>query len=171
MNQSIHTIDLLQWYMGPVLEVTAFTGCLAHKRIEVEDTAVVSLRFKNGALGIVVGTTAAFPGLPRKVEISGSNGTIFLEDSFITKWDFRGKKSYDNSIIRKFGTNSGGRKLAGAADPKAIDYAPHQFQFENFVNALNKKEKLLVDGNEARKSVEIILAVYKSVRTGKIVRL
>jgi predicted dehydrogenase len=171
MNQSIHTIDLLQWYMGPVQQVAAFAGCLAHKRIEVEDAAVAAVRFRNGAVGTIIGTTAAYPGIPRKVQISGENGSIFLEDSFITKWEFSNTKAYDKKVLKQFGKDTGGRKAAGAADPSAIEFTPHQYQFENFVSALNGRGPLLVDGYEARKAVEIILAVYQSAQTGKIVNL
>ncbi len=171
MNQSIHTIDLIQWLMGPVTEIAAFAGCLAHRRIEVEDTAVAVLRYASGAMGTVVGTSSAFPGIARAVQVSGAKGSIFMEDSFITLWQFDGKKSYDRSVVKKFGPDSGGRKAAGAADPRAIDFAPHQKQFENFVRALNGEEKLLVDGAEARKAIEIILAIYLSAHTGKVVRL
>ena len=63
INQAIHSIDLLQWLMGPVVEVHAYTGLLAHERIEVEDTAVAILKFDGGSLGTIVATTAAYPGL------------------------------------------------------------------------------------------------------------
>ncbi len=67
MNQGIHTIDLLQWFMGPVVEVRAFTARLAHTRIEVEDAAVAAIRFKNGALGVIEGATSAWPGHAKKI--------------------------------------------------------------------------------------------------------
>ena len=66
MNQSIHAIDLLQWFMGPVSKICSFSGTLAHERIEVEDTAVAALQFENGALGVIEGTTGAFPGALKK---------------------------------------------------------------------------------------------------------
>ena len=62
MNQAIHSVDLLTWLMGPVAEVCAQTALLAHERIEVEDAAVATLRFANGALGVIEATTAAYPG-------------------------------------------------------------------------------------------------------------
>ena len=83
MNQSIHTIDLLQWFMGPITEITAFADCLIHKRVEVEDIAVASLRFRNGALGSIVATTAAWPAHPRRVDLAGSDGSIFIKDNDI----------------------------------------------------------------------------------------
>ena len=105
------------------------------------------------------------------MQVSGENGSIFLEDNFIIKWEFNNRKTYDAAVLKKFGKEAGGRRAAGAADPKAIDFTPHQHQFQNFVNALNGREKILVDGPEARKAVEIILAIYQSALTGKPVKL
>src|SRR5215212_2758318 len=75
INQAIHSIDLLQWLMGEVVEVTAYTGLLAHERIEVEDTAVAILKFTNGALGSIVATTAAYPGLTTRIAVHGDRGS------------------------------------------------------------------------------------------------
>src|ERR1039457_130029 len=70
MNQSIHTVDLLQWMAGPVAELSAYCALLAHKRVEIEDAAVAALKFKCGALGTLVGSTAMFPGHPPELQIS-----------------------------------------------------------------------------------------------------
>ena len=80
MNQAIHTVDLLAWLMGPVAEITATTGTLAHKRIEVEDTAAATLRFENGAIGVIQATTAAYPGYLKRIEIHGDQGSAVLEE-------------------------------------------------------------------------------------------
>src|SRR5207253_11148170 len=72
MNQAIHSVDLLTWLMGPVSEIRAQMATLAHERIAVEDTAVATLRFANGALGVVEATTAAYPGYLKKIELHGS---------------------------------------------------------------------------------------------------
>src|SRR5262249_47988624 len=87
MNQAIHTVDLLAWLMGPVAEVQANTATLAHERIEVEDTAVATLKFANGALGIIEATTAAFPGYLKRIELHGSTGSAVLEEEDIKHWD------------------------------------------------------------------------------------
>src|SRR5262249_52498120 len=79
MNQSIHTIDLLLSIMGEAVEASAYTARLAHERIEVEDTAVAVLRFANGALGVVEGTTAAYPGLTARLEIHGDRGSAIID--------------------------------------------------------------------------------------------
>lgn len=169
MNQSIHAIDLLQYFMGPVKSVQAFTDTLAHERIEVEDVAVAALRFQNGALGVIEGTTAAYPGMFKKTEICGTQGTAILEEEDIVKWEFHPELPEDNEIREKFAqqTDTGG----GASDPRAINHANHRRQLENLINGLENDASILVDGREGRKAVEIILAIYQSSREGRIVEL
>jgi len=101
MNQAIHSVDLLTWLMGPVQQVTAQAATLAHKRIAVEDTVTASLRFANGALGVIEATTAAFPGYLKRVEIHGSQGSAVLEEEDIKHWDFAKKKSGDAAILKR----------------------------------------------------------------------
>lgn len=169
MNQSIHAIDLLQYFMGPVKSVQAFTDTLAHERIEVEDVAVAALRFENGALGVIEGTTAAYPGMFKKTEICGTKGTAILEEEDIVKWEFDPELPEDSVIREKFAqqTDTGG----GASDPRAINHANHRRQLENLINGLENDASILVDGREGRKAVEIILAIYQSSREGRIVEL
>ncbi len=169
MNQSIHAIDLLQYFMGPVKAVQAFTDTLAHKRIEVEDVAVAALRFENGALGVIEGTTSVYPGMLKKTEISGTTGTVILEEEDIVKWEFAPELPEDAEIRKNFAqkTDTGG----GASDPRAINHANHRRQMENLIKGLETDASHLVDGREGRKAVEIILAIYQSSREGSIVEL
>ncbi len=169
MNQSIHAIDLLQYFMGPVKAVQAFTDTLAHERIEVEDAAVAALRFENGALGVIEGTTAAYPGMLKKTEISGTHGTVVLAEEDIVTWEFDPELPEDAEIREKFAqkTDTGG----GASDPRAINHANHRRQMENLINGLESDASHLVDGREGRKAVEIILAIYQSSREGRPVEL
>jgi UDP-N-acetyl-2-amino-2-deoxyglucuronate dehydrogenase len=169
MNQSIHAIDLLQWFMGPVESVKAYTQTLGHERIEVEDVATAVLKFKNGALGVIEGSTAVYPGYLKKIEISGLEGSVTLEESSLIKWDFKEEQDEDKTIRNKFksNSNSGG----GASDPGAISYKPHQWQFEDFVKSLDSGHRSVVEGEEGRKAVEIILAIYESADSGKEVQL
>jgi UDP-N-acetyl-2-amino-2-deoxyglucuronate dehydrogenase len=169
INQSIHAIDLLQWFMGPVDSVQAFTGTIGHKRIEVEDNAVAALRFRNGAFGVIEGSTAVYPGFLKRIEISGTRGSMVLEEETLKTWEFAESAPGDEEIRKK---HSGGAKSGGgAADPAAISFQGHRRQFEEFVSALDKGRPPLVDGPEARKAVEIIQAIYASARKGKAVRL
>ncbi|MDR3200563.1 MAG: Gfo/Idh/MocA family oxidoreductase [Spirochaetales bacterium] len=168
MNQGIHAIDLLQWFMGPVESVRAYTALLGHERIEVEDVAAASIRFKNGALGIIEGSTAAYPGFPKRIEISGVAGTAILEEESLKSWQFAGELPEDSGIREKFLAKPGS---GGAADPSAIGYHGHKAQFSDIAGALSAGKKPLIDGHEARKAVEIILAIYRSAETGEEVKL
>jgi UDP-N-acetyl-2-amino-2-deoxyglucuronate dehydrogenase len=167
MNQSIHMIDMLCDLMPPVESVQAITATLGHK-IETEDTAAAILRFAGGALGIIYGTTASFPGQFRRFEITGTRGTVINVENSITVWQFADEKPEDKEIIRRFGKIEGG---GGVADPAAITYENHKRNFMAFLNALDKKKKFAIDGKEARKAVEVILAIYKSSKEQKAVRL
>ena len=169
MNQAIHTIDLLMWLMGPIAEVTAHTALLAHERIAVEDTAVAALKFANGALGTIVGTTASYPGYLKRIEISGSQGSAILEEEDIIRWDFAEAIPSDASVLEAMANKKSGG--GGAADPAAIGFSGHTKLFANVVDAIDGKEKLIVDGHEGCRSVEIILAIYKSAETGQTVKL
>jgi len=169
MNQSIHAVDMLQWLSGGVESVNSFTDTVAHERIEVEDVAVSRVKFKNGAVGVIEGTTCAYPGMMKKIELCGTKGTIVLEENNILVWVFEEKRPEDEEILKKYGkaTTSGG----GAGDPMAIDYKGHQRQFENMVNAIENGEKLLVDGEEAKKAVSIIEAIYQSSKNNETVSI
>ena len=160
MNQGIHAIDLLQWFMGNVSEVFALTATLAHERIEVEDTAAAVLKFANGAIGVIEGTTGAYPGFLKKIEICGSKGCITMEEENLTTWKFLEENSEDEEIRRHYGnvTQTGG----GASNPAAIGHHGHKLLFESFVNALREDRPVDIDGTEGRKSVEIIEAIYRS---------
>ena len=101
MNQAIHSVDLLLWLMGSVVEVSGYTATLAHDRIEVEDVATAHLKFASGALGVIEATTAGFPGSLKKIELSGSQGTAILEEEDIIKWEFAEKLESDEPLRRE----------------------------------------------------------------------
>lgn len=170
MNQGIHTIDLLQWIMGPVRQVTAFTKCLAHERIEVEDTASATVEFANGALGTIACTTSMWPGHFRIVEVSGTDGTVAMADQNFFFWQFRQETEADDRIRKEyleFPTVS-----VGAANPSAgLTADGHRENFAEFLSALDQNRKPTIDGHESRKAVQIILAIYESARTGKTVEI
>lgn len=169
MNQAIHSVDLLTWLMGPVDSITAHTSTLAHKRISVEDVAVATLRFANGALGVIEASTAAYPGYLKRIEIHGSEGTAILEEEDIKTWDFAKKGRSDAAIKRRMAgkTKTGG----GASDPTAIGHHGHAAQFKDVLNAIKSGGTPAIDGHEGRRSVEIILAIYKSAESGRTVTL
>ena len=168
MNQSIHMVDMLCDLMPNVESVQAFTSNLGHPQIEAEDTAVAVVRFTGGALGVIYGTTASYPGQFKRFEITGTKGTvIYLEDSF-TVWQFSEETEEDEQVRKKFSQTKG---LGGVADPAAIDYKNHAHNFKAFLHAVEKNETFEINAQEARKSIELILAVYKSSREQKSVQL
>ena len=169
MNQAIHNVDLLYWFMGDIAEICGVTDTLAHKRIEVEDVGVAAVRFKNGSLGVLEATTSAYPGLLKKTEIHGTEGSVIVEQDDVLMWDFAKKDRKDASIRKKFAKKEG--STGGASDPTAISYQGHLEQFKDFIKAIDTKSKPKVDGLEGRKSVEIILGIYQSSWTGKRVNL
>lgn len=163
MNQSIHYIDLLLYLMGPVEEVHAFCATRAHERIEVEDIAVATLKFKSGALGLIEGNTAAYPGYSATLDIFGNNGSVVIENDQVKEWNFRNGKQYSNSRIKEVVTNASSHKMSS--------YESHKRQYQDIVNAISEKRDPQVTGEEARKSLELILAIYESAKSGKTVKL
>lgn len=169
MNQAIHSVDLLLWLMGPVAEVQAHTATLAHRRIAVEDVAVASLKFASGALGTLEASTAAFPGYLKRIELHGSEGSAALEEEDIVKWDFAKQRRRDAVVRRKM--NASVSTGGGASDPAAIGHHGHASLFRDLVRAIKDDRPPAIDGSEGRRSVEAILAVYKSAETGRAVSL
>ncbi|MDO4582630.1 MAG: Gfo/Idh/MocA family oxidoreductase [Planctomycetia bacterium] len=169
MNQAIHSVDLLTWLMGPVVEIRALFGCLDHERIEVEDTAVASLRFANGALGVIEASTAIYPGYLKKIEIHGSQGSATLEEEDLVRWDFANPDESDQEILEKMKqkVSSGG----GAADPAAIGHHGHAKLFADMIRAIETGSEPQVNGEEGRRSVEIILGIYQAAESGQSVSL
>jgi len=169
MNQAIHSVDLLVWLMGPVESITAHTATLTHKRIAVEDVAVATLKFTNGALGTIEASTAAYPGHLKQIELYGSEGSAVLQEEDIQVWDFAKPTKADAALRKRMAgkTKTGG----GAADPAAIGHHGHTAQFKDVIRAIKNGAKPLIDGYEGRRSVEIILAVYKAAETGRAVTL
>ena len=167
MNQSIHTVDLLLHFMGDVVSVQARAKTAAHKGLEVEDLAVVLLEFANGSLGVIEATTNAYSrkGHPAEVQLCGTEGSIFLSDTRLRVWEFKEETDEDESIRRELSirADAGG---AGAADPSAIDFRWHQRNFEEAVEAICAGRKSSVNAQEARRSVELIQAIYRSAQNG-----
>ncbi len=169
MNQAIHNVDLLLWMMGSPTHITGFTATLAHERIEVEDTAVACLRFENGALGIIEATTSVHPGLPKTIAVHGDKGTVVIEQDDVLQWELTPATAEDDAIKERFSKKVGAS--GGSSDPAAISYEGHRRQLADFVKAIQENREPLVDGREGRRSVEVILAIYKAATEGKTVEL
>lgn len=166
MNQSIHTIDALIYLAGPIKSVQANTACLAHTDIEVEDIAVAIVEFENGARGVIEGSTCTWSkdGHPARVQLSGTEGSVFLADEAFEIWDFMHEKPEDAEIRSTLMKGQAGG--LGANDPKAINYYQHQRNFEEVVNAIKEGREPTVSASEARKPVAVIRAIYESAAKG-----
>ena len=169
INQGIHTIDLLRWFGGDVDSVSSFCGALGHERIEVEDTGVASIRFKSGALGIIEGTTASYPGSMRRVEICGIDGSALLAGDSIGAWDFKDERPEDAAI--KASIAEATAPTWGASTASVADASAHAENIEDVVRALEAGTEPMVSGREARKAVELVEAIYDSAYSGKVIRL
>lgn len=163
MNQSIHMIDILQYLMGPVDSLQAYVSTLGHK-IEAEDTAAAVLEFRNKALGVIYGSTASFPGQFRRLEITGTKGTVVQVENSFKVWQFEDQSDKDLAIFNKFSQIEGG---GGVSDPAAIPFEPHARNIAAFIESVEKNRPFEIDGCEARKAVEIILAIYASAKEKK----
>ena len=181
MNQGVHTIDLLVATMGRPVEVFAYTGTLAHERIEVEDVAVGVVRFASGALGVLHATTAAYPGMSARLQVHGDKGSVIIDSdvlSFIHRTpaeasaDERayGESSKTINQLDEFPEASGATLSAGA-DPGQLGAVAHRRQYENFLSALDGEAELRVSLETNRQAIAIITGVYESARTGRPVAL
>jgi predicted dehydrogenase len=152
INQAIHTVDLLNWIAGPVKQVIAFSGRRVHPQIEGEDTLVAALLFSSGALGVIEAATSVYPGFKRRIEITGSEGTIVLDGDNLSVWSLR-----DGSPCP---TSSTGDVSNGSADPMAIDCEGHRRVLADFAEAIRSGRKPVVDGHEGRKSLQLVRQIY-----------
>ncbi|MEU6655678.1 Gfo/Idh/MocA family oxidoreductase [Streptomyces sp. NPDC046900] len=174
MNQGIHTIDLLVWMLGEPVEVFAWTGCLAHQGIEVEDTAVATIRFASGALGVIHGTTAAYPGLTTRLQVHGDRGSAVIDNDRLEYFHAAGAESPEAAAYgagRE--SNQAGLVLPDAAPDPAAGGAPaalpnaHTLQYRDFLDAVIHGRPPLVNVAEATATLAVVCAVYESARTGR----
>lgn len=162
MNQGIHTVDLLLWLMGDVARVSAVVRTALH-RIEVEDTVVATLEFASGATGVLEATTAAWPGLPRRLELSGVEGTVVVEGDRVTT----AALARDPAGVPAGGAvAAGSHALASASSPVVSDHAGHARVLEDFIAAVREGRPPLCDGREGRRSVALVEAIYRAAAAG-----
>jgi len=171
MNQTIHTINLMVIMLGTPVEVFAYTACLAHERIEVEDTAVAVVKFSSGALGVIHGTTAAYPGLDASLRIFGSKGSAIISNDELT---FFHENAGDAPEVLMPDAANPPNQVTEADKLTAADQAlgkGHQAQLADFVNAVRTGGPVRVGTSEARTSLSVILALYESAASGNPIRL
>lgn len=182
INQGIHTVDLLRWMCGPVVSVYAQARTATHQRIEVEDVVCATLTFANGAIGTVMASTSAYPGFPASLSLHGSAGGAVIHGDRLATLTL-----IDGPTVGGEGTTahaqqvaSGGTRAATRAvdeasdlpaDPADVWGEAHRLQLLDFVDAVVEGRDPLVDGVSGRQSLELVLAIYESARTGKVVEL
>lgn len=162
INQAIHTVDLLRWMMGPVETVFAMKAALRYPHLEGEDTLVASLRFKNGALGVIEAATSAKPGFRRRLEISGERGTVMLDGDAIGCWALEGEEDE---------ARDSPQLTDGSANPAAISNEGHRRQLQDMISAVQDDRAPMIDGREGRKALELVRAIYQSAESGEAVKL
>jgi predicted dehydrogenase len=157
-NQASHHVDMLEWFFGDVVSVHA-RGITALAKIETEDTAVATLKFRNGALGVIEATTAIRPkDLEGSLSILGEKGTVEIAGFAVNEirhWRFVDELPSDKDVIEKFSVNP----------PNVYGFGHHAY-YEHVVDCLTNKTAALVDGLEGRRSLELISAIYESIETG-----
>jgi UDP-N-acetyl-2-amino-2-deoxyglucuronate dehydrogenase len=157
MNQGIHLVDLLVWYMGDPVQVQAYADTL-HRGIEVEDTLAATLRFANGALATITATTTAAPGCPHRIEIYGTGGGIQVEGESVRRWELADPAQgtvEPPEISAPADAGAGG-------DPRGIRPTGHIAIFRDFIHALRANRSPLIDGAEGRRSLATVLAIYQA---------
>lgn len=171
INQSIHAIDTMLWLAeaagaGSAVEVFGYSNMLCHdpEHIEVEDSAAATVRFESGAVGVILGSTAMWPGGAMRFHVGGRDGTIEIHEQELVTWSFREEKPDDEATRERFGGKTG---AGGAADPMAIDYSNHTRNIADFLTAIDEGRPSAVDTAEAWKSLAVIRSIYDSAEQGK----
>jgi UDP-N-acetyl-2-amino-2-deoxyglucuronate dehydrogenase len=162
-NQAVHTLDLMLWMFGEVKAVQATCKTALHA-IEAEDTLIAMLEFANGALGVLQAATSVFPGYPRRLELTGSEGTLIIEQDRLLSADL--KNPYPDLLKR-----SEADKNQSSSSPVVSDARGHQAILEDFLRAIRTNTKPRCDGQEGRRSLVVVQAIYEAFRTGKRVSI
>ena len=161
MNQAIHTIDLLLHVMGRPRSVSGQVRNLIHQGIEVEDTAVATIEFANGALGLIEATTATSPQLATYLEITGSRGTVAIRGEHLAAWDLADATAEDLAIRQSIDP------FAVEPDEHVARYPKHCAQLDDLMSAIHSgNTSTSIPVAEGRLALEVILAIYQSSASG-----
>jgi predicted dehydrogenase len=161
MNQGIHVVDLLLWMLGEPVEVQAYSGLLAHERIDVEDTVAAAVRFRGGAIGSIVATTAAYPGRPVRLSVYGDRGSAVIENDDLVAFTADGEPADQVS-----GARIVDEMLATEASVTRSVADAHSDQYVDFIAAVRDGRPPAIGTQDARRALEVVLGVYESARTG-----
>jgi UDP-N-acetyl-2-amino-2-deoxyglucuronate dehydrogenase len=164
MNQGIHTLDLLLWVFGDVSHVWGKAITALHE-IEVEDTVVASLQFASGAIGTLEAATSCYPGFSRRIEVTWSQGTVVLENDRIRSANLL---TPVEDLCREQPESDDDER---AASPIVSDTRGHRAIIEDFIHAIATDGEPLCGGRQARRSVQLVNAIYESSRSGRAVAI
>jgi predicted dehydrogenase len=167
IQQAFHYIDLLTYLMGDVADVQARMRNIAHPQVELEDTLMAFLNYRSGAQGVVVASTAMWPGIDLRIEVNGENGVAIMVGERMHAWQFKDQRGEDEQI-RQLGRAGVG---TGATGPADLDFADHQVIIEGMAKAVRENIDPIVTAQSARKTLEVALAMYQSAAAGGIVEL
>ncbi len=174
MNQGVHTVDLLVWFLGRPVDVYAHTALLAHDRVDVEDVAVATVRFESGALGVIHATTAAYPGLSVRVQVHGDRGSAIIDDDQLEYFYAAGDEAFDatgSSAHNQASTLVPAGELRGGDRGPDVFVAGHLRQYEDIVEAITTRREPGVRVEDALLSLAVVRAVYLSATLGRAVAL
>jgi UDP-N-acetyl-2-amino-2-deoxyglucuronate dehydrogenase len=160
INQAIHTVDLMLWLLGDVVRAQARTATVLHN-IEAEDTAVATLEFASGAVGTLLATTAAYPGYPRRLEITGTAGTVILEHDRIVAADL-------HNPLPDVAALTAGDSNQSASSAAVTDISGHKAVFEDFLRAIANNTQPICSGREGRRSLALVESIYNSARKSAV---
>ncbi len=163
INQAVHTLDLMLWIFGEVVRVQAASRTALHD-IEAEDTLTAMLQFANGALGVLQATTSAFPGYPRRLELSGSEGTLVIEQDRLLAADL---KSPSADLLQGSEADSN----PSSSSPVVSDARGHQAVLQDFLDAIRTGTEPRCDGKEGRRSLALVQAIYAACKSGEGVQI
>lgn len=167
IQHAFHYIDLLQYIVGPVASVDARMTNLAHPQVELEDSLRAFIEYRNGAQGVVVASTALWPGCDIRIEINGQDGLAVMAGERMEAWQFRDDRDEDEEI-RAIGRDA---VSTGATGPADFDFADHQTVIQAMAKAARQGAEPAITAASARDTLEIALAMYQSAAKGKPVAL
>ncbi len=163
INQAVHQVDVLLWLIGPVKELFAFWQLGALHKIESEDVITTTMRYANGANGVIQASTAMWPGYSERIEIHGTKGSAILTGDKLTAWDVQDDSGEPAPVEREV--------MSGSSDPMAIPLTPFERQFRDFGDAIKTGRKPLVSGEDGYRALEFVTSAYRSAREGRKVTL
>jgi predicted dehydrogenase len=167
VQHAFHYIDLVRYLAGEVTAVEARMTNLNHPTVQLEDTLLASLRYANGALGVVQASTALWPGTDVRIEVNGTDGTAIMTGEKMSTWRFRDERPADEAI-RQLGSE---KQATAAGGPADFGFADHQVVIQDLIDAVREDREVIIPVSSVRPTVELVLAMYQSASRNAPVEL